>query len=71
MLIVGGAGDHRGAIAGAVLVWAIWTGSGMLLDLFVPPEGKAQTAALQVAGIGVALCLVLLFRPTGLLGRRG
>ncbi|WP_159715063.1 branched-chain amino acid ABC transporter permease [Geminicoccus flavidas] len=71
MLIVGGAGDHRGAIAGAVLVWAIWTGSGMLLDLFVPPEGKAQAAALQVAGIGVALCLVLLFRPTGLLGRRG
>ena len=70
MLIVGGSGDHKGAIAGAVLVWAIWTGSGMLLDLLVPPEAKAQAAALQVAAIGAALCLVLLFRPAGLFGGR-
>ena len=70
MLIVGGSGDHRGAIAGAALVWAIWSGSGMVLGLLVPPELKAQAAALQVAAIGMALCLMLLFRPAGLFGGR-
>lgn len=70
MLIVGGSGDHKGAVAGAVLVWGIWTGSGIVLDGIVPPEDKAQAAALQVAAIGVALCLVLLFRPSGLFKKR-
>ncbi|HEX2529540.1 MAG TPA: branched-chain amino acid ABC transporter permease [Geminicoccus sp.] len=70
MLVVGGSGSHKGAITGAVLVWAIWTGSGALLDQLVPPESKAQAAALQVAAIGMALCIVLLFRPQGLLGAR-
>jgi branched-chain amino acid transport system permease protein len=70
MLIVGGSGSHAGAMAGALLVWAIWTGSGTLLDQIVAPENKAQAASLQVAAIGIALCLVLLYRPQGLFGRR-
>ena len=57
MLIVGGSGNNRGAILGAVLVWAIWAGS-------------AGAAALQIVMIGVALCAILLLRPRGILGEQ-
>ena len=68
MLIVGGSGNNRGAIAGAVLVWAIWTASGALLHAVVPPEMQVRASSLQVVAIGVALAAVLLARPRGLLG---
>lgn len=68
MLIVGGSGNNRGAIAGAFLVWAVWTLSGALLDQLVAPELKARAAALQVVLIGTALAAILLLRPRGLLG---
>jgi branched-chain amino acid transport system permease protein len=68
MLIVGGSGNNQGAVAGAVLVWAIWASSGALLDALMPPELQARASALQVVAIGVALAGVLLLRPRGLLG---
>lgn len=68
MLIVGGSGNNRGAVLGAIVVWAIWTASGALLDVFVSPGFKARAAALQIAAIGIALAGVLLLRPRGLLG---
>ena len=55
MLIVGGSGNNRGALLGAILVWAMWTLSGALLAGFVPPEHQARGAALQIVAIGVAL----------------
>ena len=70
MLIVGGSGNNRGAVAGAVLVWAIWTSSGALLDALAPPEAQARASALQIVAIGVALAGVLLLRPRGLLGEK-
>jgi branched-chain amino acid transport system permease protein len=67
MLIVGGSGNNRGAILGAVLVWAIWSLSGAAISLLVPPDMQARASALQIVAIGVGLCLVLLYRPRGLL----
>ena len=68
MLIVGGSGNNRGAILGAVLVWGIWAGSaGAVAELF-PPGQQARAAALQIVMIGVALCAILLLRPRGILG---
>ena len=32
MLIVGGSGNNRGAILGAVLVWAVWAASAALIS---------------------------------------
>ena len=69
MLIVGGSGRNRGALLGAVLVWAIWTGSGTLTAAVFPPEQQARAASLQIVAIGVMLCLILLLRPQGLVGR--
>jgi branched-chain amino acid transport system permease protein len=68
MLIVGGSGNNRGAILGAVLVWAIWAGSAALISTLFPPAEQARAAALQIVLIGVALCGVLLLRPRGIMG---
>ena len=68
MLVVGGSGNNRGAIAGAVAVWALWSASGAALTAVLPPELQARSAALQTVLIGVVLAAVLLVRPRGLLG---
>ena len=68
MLIVGGSGNNRGAILGAVLVWAIWAASGGVISAVVPPDQQARAAALKIVMIGVGICAVLLLRPRGMLG---
>jgi branched-chain amino acid transport system permease protein len=68
MLIIGGAGNNRGALLGAVLVWALWSVSGAFLAAAVPAEYQARAAALQIVLIGVALAALLVLRPRGLLG---
>lgn len=68
MLIIGGSGNNRGAILGAIVVWGFWTLSGTLLATLVPSTFQARSAALQIVVIGVALSTVLLLRPRGLLG---
>ena len=68
MLIVGGSGNNRGALLGALVVWGIWAASGALVTKLVPPAHAAQGAAVQVVLIGLVLVLVLLFRPRGLIG---
>ena len=70
MLIVGGSGSNAGAIAGSVLVWAIWAGSGALTSVLFAPEQQARAASLQIVAIGVMLCVILLVRPNGIFGER-
>jgi branched-chain amino acid transport system permease protein len=68
MLIVGGAGNNRGAIAGAFLVWGFWTAAGGVLREWIPQAHQARAAALQVVLIGVLIAGMLVLRPRGLLG---
>jgi branched-chain amino acid transport system permease protein len=68
MLIVGGSGNNRGAILGAVLVWAVWAASAAAISAVVPPEYQARAAALQIVLIGLAICVMLLLRPRGIFG---
>lgn len=68
MLIVGGSGNNKGAILGAVVVWGIWTGSGWAMSHILPDELQTQGGALQVILIGLMLVLSLMFRPRGLIG---
>jgi branched-chain amino acid transport system permease protein len=70
MLIVGGSGNNLGAVAGAVLVWAIWAATAALISAVVPAEFQARAAALQIVLIGILICLMLLLRPRGILGER-
>jgi branched-chain amino acid transport system permease protein len=68
MLIVGGSGNNKGALIGAVAVWGLWSGSGWLMAAVVPSELIARVSALQVVLIGLVLAAVLLLRPKGLVG---
>ena len=70
MLIVGGSGSNAGAVLGAVVVWALWSGAGAATSLVVPQDAQARAAALQVVGIGVVLSAMLVLRPRGLVGER-
>jgi len=70
MLIVGGSGNNRGAIAGAFLVWGFWTAAGGLLRGLVPQADQARAAPLQVVLIGVLIALMLVMRPRGLMGEK-
>ncbi|MBX6320877.1 MAG: branched-chain amino acid ABC transporter permease [Rhodospirillaceae bacterium] len=68
MLIVGGAGNNRGALLGAYLVWGLWSASSALRDALLPAALQVRGAALQIVLIGVVLALMLLFLPRGLIG---
>ena len=70
MLVVGGSGNNRGAILGAVVVWGLWSASGFVLNLVLPSDFQARGASLQIVLIGVVLALILVARPRGLLGER-
>lgn len=68
MLIVGGSANNRGALIGAIVVWAVWTGSGFVISKVVPADIQAQGGAIQAVLIGLVLVIMLLFRPRGLIG---
>jgi len=70
MLVVGGSGNNRGALLGAVVVWGLWSFSGTALTALLPSDWQARGAALRVVAIGAALAAVLLARPRGLIGER-
>lgn len=69
ILVLGGVGNHKGAVAGAILLWGIYEIAGHLTllekvgirDLAGPP---------QAILIGLLLVLVMMFRPQGALGRK-
>jgi branched-chain amino acid transport system permease protein len=66
MLILGGSGNHRGAILGAALIWMIWSVSELITDR-LPTEMAVQAKYFRVFLIGLTLQLVLRFKPEGLL----
>lgn len=67
MLIVGGSGNSRGAILGALVVWAIWSGTD-ILAASLPAALGPRVHALRVMLIGLLLMVTLVLRPQGLLG---
>ncbi|HPE26107.1 branched-chain amino acid ABC transporter permease [Albidovulum sp.] len=70
MLIVGGAGNNRGAVFGAFLIWGAWTASGWALSRFAPVEAQLYTGSIQYILIGSIIVAMLLWRPQGLLPER-
>jgi branched-chain amino acid transport system permease protein len=58
MLMAGGSGNNRGAIAGALGVWAIWS----LTEIFtnrLPPEWTTRSSYIRMLLIGLLLQFVL------------
>lgn len=69
MLIAGGSGSNKGAVLGAVVVWALWAASDWLAAQ-LPAELATRAAYFRLFLIGLALQIILLARPQGLLGDR-
>ena len=67
MLIVGGAGNNKGAMFGAFLIWGAWTASGWALSRFAPIEAQLYTGSVQFILIGSVIVGMLMWRPQGLL----
>ncbi|MEM8812057.1 MAG: branched-chain amino acid ABC transporter permease [Pseudomonadota bacterium] len=67
MLIVGGAGNNKGAVLGTVVVWGGWVASGWALTEFAPSDVQLYAGTLQYILIGLIIVGALLARPRGLL----
>ena len=66
VLILGGLASYWGVLAGAVIFWVILEGTrfiGLGLD-------DTQIAALRFFIVGLALILLMVFRPQGMFGKR-
>jgi branched-chain amino acid transport system permease protein len=68
MLIVGGSGNNKGAVLGALVMWAVWTLSGSIAQQVLPASLQVKGGAAQVILIGLVLMVTLVFRPRGLIG---
>lgn len=66
MLIAGGSGNNLGAIVGTLVVWALFTLTG-IATREVPIEYATQAGALRMLLIGVFLIAILIWRPDGIL----
>jgi len=69
MLIVGGAGNNKGAVLGAILVWGLWTLTE-LLSGWLPDEWALRIGYLRIFLIGLLLQIVLQKFPRGLMPER-
>jgi len=66
MVILGGSGNNRGVLLGAVIVWVIWSMSEIVTDQ-LPAEFALKAKYGRMFLIGLLLQVVLRFRPQGLL----
>ena len=68
-LIMGGARSFRGAVIGAALIMVFLEGSRFLRDA-LPDVSEARLASVRLAVVGLALILMMIFRPDGLIRER-
>ena len=65
MLIAGGSGNNLGATFGALIIWAVWSGTDYLTSL-LPAGWDTRGSAIRVFLIGLILEVILILRPQGL-----
>jgi branched-chain amino acid transport system permease protein len=66
MLIVGGSGNNKGAILGAMLMWTIWSATEILTSR-LPDDWAVRSAYIRIFLIGLVLQIVLQRYATGIL----
>lgn len=67
MLMVGGSGNNWGAIAGAFVIWGLWTTTLTLSSYDLPDIVQNRVFFIRDFLIGVLIVTVLLLRPRGLI----
>jgi branched-chain amino acid transport system permease protein len=66
MLIAGGSGNNKGAIAGAFFIWGIWTITLQINGYDLPDALRSRIFFLRDFTIGALIVIILLLRPQGL-----
>ena len=69
MLIVGGSGNNKGAILGAMLMWTVWSATEILTSR-LPDEWAIRSAYIRIFLIGLVLQIVLQRYAGGILPER-
>ena len=69
MLIAGGSGSNNGALLGALVIWGLWSLTGLIANI-VPVEYAVKAGALRVIAIAIFLEVILIVRPQGILGEK-
>ena len=73
MLMLGGSGNNRGALLGAFIIWAVWSGTAFLTNALEPAlaaihsDLPARAAYLRWMLVALLLAAIVLFRPQGIL----
>ena len=67
MVTLGGTGNNKGAIAGAFVVWALWSWSTFIILKIVPPAFQTRAPYIRYLLIGFLLIFILLKKPKGLI----
>lgn len=68
-VILGGSGSNLGALLGTGILMVFLEGTRFLKDWGIPLD-EVRLAALRFVAVGLALILLVLFRPQGILGER-
>lgn len=68
-MIIGGTRSFRGALIGSAVILAFLEGSRFVRDA-VPGISEVQLASLRLALVGLALILMMIYRPDGLVRER-
>jgi len=72
MLMLGGSGNNRGAVLGAFIVWAVWSGTAFVAGALEPVLGAisddlpARASYLRWLFVALLLAGIVLFRPQGI-----
>ena len=69
MLMAGGSGNNRGAVAGALGIWAIWSATEIFTNR-LPPEIATRSSYIRMLLIGLLLQVVLQKFRSGLIPER-
>ncbi len=73
MLMLGGSGNNKGAILGAFVIWAVWSGTGYVTSALesalqgIAPDIASRMSFLRWAFVGLLLAAIVLYRPQGIL----
>jgi len=67
MVTLGGTGNNKGAIAGAFIVWALWSWSTFMILKLVPPVFQTRAPFIRYVLIGVLLIFIVIKKPKGII----
>jgi ABC-type branched-subunit amino acid transport system permease subunit len=67
MMFLGGVGNNRAMVVGAILFWAFQSATTQIAG-FVVPEYRIRIQALRFVIMGLLFLALLYYRPEGLMG---